>query len=320
MNQNLHFILASDEKYSDKLGVTLYSLLEKHKLYNTIIHILSNKISDSSLTKIHNIANGFSSSKLVIHDFNDLNLMIQKEVNVDHLSLAAYARLFIPNILDESVKKALYLDVDILVNDDLSTLFKLDLESNLIAGVRSIIDLSTSFDQKHLFHINSGVIIWNLVECRKFSFVEKSMEYIKSTKSTLKFHDQTVINEICKGRIFELDLKYNVMSGMFFLNYKKFSAIFGLIEFYNESIYKTATSSPAIVHLTSWVVGRPWEKKCSHPFKKDYLSIKAKTPFASLPLLDNKKSNRNWIKLFMFKFFPACLIRYIKKNRMKGIN
>ncbi len=307
----LNFVLSSDENYADKLAVTMYSILEVHsKADGVCIHVLSNNISENSIEKIKSILNKFSNAQIIVHNLDNLDKRLGKDVNVDHLSLATYARLLIPDILPGDVDNALYLDVDILVRENLSDLFSVDIENYYVAGAKSIIDLPDGSEDREHFRINAGVILWNLKRCREDKFVQKCLDYIKNANGKIKFHDQTIINEICKGKIKALHPRYNVMSGMFFLTYSKFIKAYGLKNYYSKKEFDDAVSSPAIIHLTSWVVGRPWEEGCLHPYRNEYQRILQLTPWGDKPLL--RKSSSKY-KLTVYKLLPGTLIRTITK-------
>ncbi|WP_265447579.1 glycosyltransferase family 8 protein [Acetivibrio straminisolvens] len=308
----LNFVLSSDENYADKLAVTMYSILEVHAEVDEVcIHVLSNNILKTSIEKIKTIEDKFSNAKIIVHNLDDLGEKLGKDVNVDHLSLATYARLLIPDILPDDVDKALYLDVDILVRENLSDLFSMAIEDYYVAGVKSIIDLADcNEDEEHYFHINAGVMLWNLKKCREEKFVQKCLDYIRNTNGKIKFHDQTIINEVCKGKIKALHPRYNVMSGMFFLKYSKFISVYGLKNYYSKKEFDDAVSSPAIIHLTSWVVGRPWEEGCVHPYKGEYERILQLTPWRGKPLL---RKRRRGYKLVIYRLLPGSLIRIITK-------
>lgn len=314
----LNFVLASDENYVDKLGVALLSIMRNHYLIDKVnIHILSNNILEDSLLEIKKLASNFTNTTITIHNLNNLKSLIGIEVNVDHLSLAAYARIFIPKLLPSNLEKALYLDVDILVEKNLEELFNTNLNGYFIGGVKSIMDLANRENENNQFHINSGVILWNLEKCRNDNFVSKSLDFIMASKGNLKFHDQTTINKVCLGKIKSLHPKYNVMSGMLFLNYNKFIAVYGLDNYYSKKEYIEAVESPHIIHLTSWVVGRPWEKECMHPYKDKYFELLNKTPWKNNTLLKNKKSTFNSSKRFLYKILPGVIIRFSTKFKRK---
>ena len=50
--------------------------------------------------------------------------LIMNAPTLDHISLATYYWLFLPYVIDESVRKVLYLDCDILVRRSVKRIFR----------------------------------------------------------------------------------------------------------------------------------------------------------------------------------------------------
>ncbi|WP_019230335.1 glycosyltransferase family 8 protein [Sedimentibacter sp. B4] len=307
----MDFVLASDNNYSQHLAVAIYSVFKLHtEIEKVTIHVLSNQISESNLLLLDTICKKFKNGELRIYEMNNIQDLIGINVNTDHLSIAAYARLFIPKLIPNEVKKALYLDVDVLVNRSLYDLFTLDLGDNYIGAVRSIFDINEkSSDKETNFYINSGVIVFDLDKCRKDKVFEKFISCINGNEGKLKFHDQTVINETLNGSIKELELKYNVMTPVIMLDYNKFLKFYKIKQYYNEKQYQEAKNNPAIIHLTKWIVGRPWEKGSIHPYKSLYLDYLGKIETKNKQLIDGVSRRHYENQFFIAKNFPPIVLK-----------
>lgn len=95
-------------------------------------------------------------------------------------------RLFI-DLIPEIPDKILYLDVDILFNQDIELLYQTDLEGYEYAAARDHYG-------KYLInpnYINAGVLLFNMKEARRTGLFKKSRELIKIKK--LLFADQSAI-------------------------------------------------------------------------------------------------------------------------------
>ena len=95
-------------------------------------------------------------------------------------------RLFI-DLIPEIPDKILYLDVDILFNQDIELLYQTDLEGYEYAAARDHYG-------KYLInpnYINAGVLLFNMKEARRTGLFKKSRELIKTKK--LLFADQSAI-------------------------------------------------------------------------------------------------------------------------------
>lgn len=128
----MNVLLASDNTYAPLLGVTLYSFLENNKkdFKKINIFILDNGITNESKIKLQHICDEFDvpvslSFIEIINIEEKLGIKIKST-----LSLAAYLRLFVASLLDDSIDKVLYLDCDALVMGSFIDLWNTDLKDN----------------------------------------------------------------------------------------------------------------------------------------------------------------------------------------------
>lgn len=222
MNNNTNIIpifFAVDDGYIPFLAVTLKSMLSNaSNNYNYDIKILYTSISDENKTKILKLET--DNAKI---EFVDLNYYIEelqsKLYTRDYYTKTTYYRLLIPNLYPQ-YDKAVYLDSDLTVLGDVSELYNIDIESNLVgavpdASVRKIKEFSEYVervvgmnDYKNYF--NAGVLVMNLKEMRNFEFQSKFLYLLENMKFSVA-QDQDYLNRICKGRTKILDSGWDVM-------------------------------------------------------------------------------------------------------------
>ena len=121
----------------------------------------------------------------------------------------------------------LYLDVDILINDNLVELYNTNLENYLIAGTKHTDSYSFKLEyitktkedgtEKRVLnvdnyiddsYINVGIILYNIENCNEYNFLNKCLEFIKNHDS-LPFQNQDVLNSVCLGKIKHMGFEYN---------------------------------------------------------------------------------------------------------------
>lgn len=126
----------------------------------------------------------------------------------DRLTLFAYARLLLPEIL-ETYDRVLYLDCDILCTDNINDL--LLLTPKLVAGVWDISAKIHCSILKYNKYINSGVLLLNLKELRNQKFTEKALNYNSEAfpKNANWCHDQSIINDLCQADLELIPETYN---------------------------------------------------------------------------------------------------------------
>ena len=137
---------------------------------------------------------------------------------------AASYRLLLPDLLEE-YDKAIYIDCDIVVRNDLSRLYNsIDLSNYYLAGVyEAVLDFqvqrmeSIGCDPER--YINSGFLVLNLEQLRKDRMTKKLLEALKV--DYLEFPDQDVLNIVCESRIQGLPPYYNSIRTFYLPQYKE---------------------------------------------------------------------------------------------------
>ena len=274
-------VLATDKQGIGLLYVTILSaILNKKKSTSYDFYCLvQNKVSkyvhkqfDKISKKYEGISITFINMK---NDFQD------KQMQIKYISSPTYYRLKLANIFPQ-YDKIIYLDIDTIVMQDLTSLYDIDLEDNYIAGVHTVgykIEIPDYNDKLNIpdldSYINAGIIVWNLDLIRKDNMTEKLLTL---SNNVYKYMDQDIINIAFYNRIKHIDFKYNLMVSYKhrFLDDKEKCKI--IYETYGENSIKQAIQNPAIIHYASekkpWVskkvwLGEYWRKVAKKsPFKK----------------------------------------------------
>ncbi len=116
----------------------------------------------------------------------------------------ALLRLLSDKIIEED--KVLYIDTDVMVNNSLDELFKIDIDAYEYAGARDYLG-RVFINPKY---INSGVLYLNLKRIRETDLFGKCITELARTKYA--FPDQTVLNKFAKKKKYISD-KYNFQHG-----------------------------------------------------------------------------------------------------------
>lgn len=219
-NKNvIPIFFAIDDGYIPFLAVSLQSLIENSKKENFyLIKILYTNISEDNQRKIQK----FEQENVSI-EFVDLNYYIEKIKDKlytrDYYSKTTYFRLFIPNLYPQYTK-ALYLDSDIVVLEDVADLYNTNMENYLVAAapddVIQTIKVFQEYAEKvvgvanYRNYFNAGVLLMNLDELRKFNFQEKFLYSLDKIKFSVA-QDQDYLNKLCKGRVKMVDPNWNRM-------------------------------------------------------------------------------------------------------------
>ncbi|HEW1634665.1 TPA: glycosyltransferase family 8 protein [Streptococcus pneumoniae] len=224
-------VLGADNHYMDKVETTIKSICSKNKevkfyVFNSDLPIEWFQLMDKRLSVLGSEIVNVKVTESLINQFH---------LPTPHLSSATYLRYFIPTIVFE--KRVLYLDSDIIVTADLTSLFEFPLDGCPLAAVPDILNTSEGF--------NSGVLLIDTDRWREDDIQNQLLNL------TIKHHehvygDQEILNMLFKDRWKKLSLSYNLQVG-----YDTYRHSLGDNEWYHlfEGI-------PNIIHYTTQ--NKPW--------------------------------------------------------------
>ena len=208
-------VFSSNNNYLPYLAVTLESMLanaDKNCFYD--IFIFYDAVSDELKELLAEEVEKYPNASVT---FVNVNRCIDNKMLYSHAhySKEMYYRLLIPELLAH-YQKALYLDCDLLVEGDIRRLYEQDISGCLLAAVRNYTNLPMAkyvanvlkLETKDYF--NSGVLLFNLEECRRFGLKEKCIDTLQNF-ARLACPDQDLLNLCCRGKVFFLDMSWNVM-------------------------------------------------------------------------------------------------------------
>ncbi len=222
-NEDVNIVFAVDKNYYKHLPTVITSILYNcHSLVSVNFFIITNE-QEGSLDEqeLTNLSKLHSSSYSFIYTNKDLTKSFDNIKTHSYVTAITNVRLLMPDIL-LNIDKVIYLDADLLVRDDISKLYNIDISDYMIAmssdrsmwvAIRDIV-----FRRGHTFRLfgvydiyyNAGVILMNLKKMRDNNYKEilevaLQDKYIK--KYTLA--DQDILNVAYRNKILTLDKKWN---------------------------------------------------------------------------------------------------------------
>ncbi len=252
----IEILVTVDENYMKHLNVMLLSLFEKTNSKIRVNCIFSDDIKKESLQKIKDTIKKYDNriEIYMINEFREIFDMLKNLKTGAHFKYTMYLRLFVDKIISEKIDKLLYLDPDIIINDDIKKLYNIDLNENYLGAIKE--DYSGE-NKKRLFltkknYYNSGVLIINLKKIREDNISKKIEYFIKNLNfENVLYPDQDIINLFYKEEeILEIDPLWNVHN-----------------EYLRLSNYKVDNFK--IIHYTGST--KPWNYTSLHPYGKYYI-------------------------------------------------
>ena len=134
-----------------------------------------------------------------------------------HISVETYSRLLLLDLLPKDLDKILWLDADIVINNNIDELYNQELGKNYAAVCESINDnasvllkkLELDLSQKYF---NAGVILFNLKQLRKDFSNDYFIEYASKNLDKITWLDQDILNATIGHNCSFIDYKkYNLM-------------------------------------------------------------------------------------------------------------
>ena len=262
-------VFATDDDYCQHLGVTLASLLQNNSGNALLFHIVYHGVTPVNLERLRSLVAGRPDVEAVFYELNDAPLR-NFPIRI-HLSLAAYFRLFLPDVLPVTSSRVLYLDSDIVVRHDLSALWQTPLDGHLIGAARdpfaaSNARLALPPDNPEF---NSGVLLIDLAGWRRERLLPRFVEYVEANEAILRYLDQDVLNVILRGRIKWIDYAWNFQART---RYKDVRDVVP-----DRRRFEAIRANPNIVHYTSHL--KPWRYRDDVPFEREYLHYLKLTPW-----------------------------------------
>lgn len=286
--ENIYVLSSSDNLYAQHLGVMLTSMLENTSSQNRIeIFIIDGGISGQNKEFLNSIVAKHG------RRINYLSLNPERYEGLEarsYFSLVTYFRLFIPELMDLSVEKVIYLDCDLIVRGDIAKLWDIDIGSHFVAAVEDAGNENMGDEglalKKNLHipikfcYFNAGVLVINLAAWRIHNIGPKICDFIRANSEKISFCDQDGLNAVLFNQWRRLPVQWNVQTDFYELLHEKRILRADLLQ---------ALQNPQIVHYST--KSKPWRYMDSHPQKKEYYRYLKMTPWRRFVPADRTLGN-----------------------------
>jgi lipopolysaccharide biosynthesis glycosyltransferase len=213
-NDHIPIFLSSDDKFSPYMATTIASICYNSKFFIDI-YILDGGISKFHKMQIMILSERFNNLYIEFIPI-DLNLFKDYPLWMHIESLSMYSRLLIPNV-KQNINKAIYLDSDLIVLDDIAKLYDVNLDGYCLAAIAGQENNTTiknikciaGLNDSHIY-FNSGVLLFDCNKCREQDIVHKMIAIATDKKRPIHCADQDILNICFENNYKKLDVIYNV--------------------------------------------------------------------------------------------------------------
>ena len=271
----MDIVISLDKNYLMPAGVMLYSLFENNKEDSIIVHALLGYDGNQCEKPLADICNKYQQN---IH-FYYMNMVdfTSMPVNLSgqraNISLASYYRLFVSDVLPDTIHKVLYLDCDMIICQSLRDLWNENMTDWGLAAVPDLHHDNVHFTNRLQYDVsdgyfNGGLLLINLDYWRSNHMKEMFVNYIAEQYDSLYFHDQDVLNYFFHDSKKELPIKWNFQTVFLW----KDSFCFISCKYHSE--IEESYQNPGIIHYTE---DKPWYKNSPNPMKEYFYKYRDMT-------------------------------------------
>lgn len=324
-DNNIPVVLMSSNYFAPYLGVFIQSLINnssQNNYYDLII--LEKEITKRNKDLLMEIVKKHPNISIRFYNpqrkINNIDLF----VSAPNFAYEAYYRIFSPWILC-NYDKAIVMDCDIILNNDIAELYKYDVEEYFAAAVKDIIyqGFLNSIDKENWVkytkitlglsqpydYINTGVVVLNFKKLRE----EYSFEYIIefAGKVKFRFQEQDIFNVLLHSNILFLDGTWNfgVESNL----QTKISHELAPVESYEE--YLKNQKNPYIIHYLA--KPKPWDDP-NIEFAERFWTVARQTPFYEIIITRLCAEYSNSVTYWHQQNFHTKFLNQNRKQKIKN--
>jgi len=264
------FYTAADSNYVNQVAV-LAASISRTQVTNTRLLILGSGWNERLRQRIQAVQDNCLSIDLI-------------DVNPDQFASVKLARKFplataynilAPIYFLQGEIRAIYLDADMVVTEDLQELWNTPLKTPVGAVLDAHIVWAASpsmwrpWREEHLPpltpYLNTGMLLLDLERWREEQLTERTLHFLE--QYSLPCVDQDALNLALRGNFDQLHPRYNSMP----YHHLKMLRYLDTVE--TDERIGEAITNPAIIHYHRSFFGKPWTYGCTHPGKDLWRSL-----------------------------------------------
>ena len=237
----MNVLIASNRDYLKYTMVMLYSLFMNNDV-SIDVYMPYNNLRNEDIVMLESFISFFQDKH-----FHPIKLDGEFDKSVtshNNISIETYYRILAIDLLPKDIDRILYLDVDMIIQGSLESLYWGDLTGYPFLVCEDILGILNGFHEANKFrmgippeysYFNAGVMLFNLEYLRKTNASEMVIDRIYKNQDRYEYNDQDVLNEVYydKLRFVPWD-KYNCPPGIYFLDREELGKGKVVFASYNE--------------------------------------------------------------------------------------
>ncbi len=261
----INVVMAFDDAYAAHAGVVIASAIRFLAPGSARLFCLYDGLTEARRLQVEAVAPGF---EILWHEVGPGDM--PELTGKGYLSRVTLFRLGLHRFAPPDWARAIYLDSDIIVDNDLNALWQSDLGGQPIGAVADVYQDDSALRQRFGFapstdgrYFNAGVLVVDLDSARRTHDLAKGLALLADHDFDLPFLDQDALNVVFWNRWTRLNPAWNVQ------RYLRRNA--------PARHLWAPFKQPAIIHyITS---DKPWKRDVWHPWAGAYWKVLNKTSF-----------------------------------------
>jgi len=259
--------LAADEAYAPYAAITMLSVL-RHTRSRIHFHVMDGGIRPDTRAKVVETCASFPDARVEFIDMGAIGL--KRLPNVACHTVNAFARYFIAEIRPD-LRRALYLDVDIVAVGDIAEIYAQPLNGHPLAAMREDFEGNASILESRWpsytatrNYFNSGVLVMDLAWFRENDAAQRLVQLTHDMRDVMRCADQDVLNVFFQDDVQPLDWRFNLMTAY----------VSSFLACHGDSA-REAIQNPVLLHFAG--IAKPWNSLCG--YAEFFLALAKETVF-----------------------------------------
>lgn len=266
----INIAIALNKKVLPQAYVMLRSVAKNHISGRICVYVLHSELSSENCAFLQDaLLRGMEGNRMVFLKIDPAQV---SGLPYNQLwSPEMYYRLMLPELLGERIDRILYLDIDMIVNKDITEFYNTDFEDCLLIAAKDMeFQTILSLDEPNsrtrnvffkelakdgLVYFCSGMLLMNLAKLKEQYSFEKYKEIFFSVSDVMVLPDQDLLNYVHQGQVKYVD---ELQFGLFAqtahkmgMGYKEVSENVSILHF-------TGHAKPWTINLVRYDIEKIW--------------------------------------------------------------
>lgn len=209
-----NIVINMNSSYYNYSLVMLKSLFDNNQQSQFCVYLIYSNVTCDEIERLKRFTADNNSQLVALKVNQDIFLDFPRQ---ERWTVETYYRLLIADLLPNNVKKVLYLDIDIIVNNNIDELFEMNIDNYYMAVCE---ERSGNIDIEKINYrwkrevgtkyFNAGVMLMNLEKMRQDVTFASYVEAVKQLECDLPYMDQDLMNYLLGENVKYIEAdKYN---------------------------------------------------------------------------------------------------------------